>query len=150
MEFEEIILLPPAVALPLDITKFVSGWTQGVPQSLMEFYTLSRRLRQQLDRLPARGAEVPADWIPQSTEWSQEVVKILRDMHRITVKLLAARPVDLRGNFHPVEEYESDIGSTIDEFERILRHVKAEDTAQIVRALERVRKIYMFFQIMKR
>lgn len=152
LELEEIALLPPAVTLPLDITKFISRWTLGVPKSLMEFYALSRRLRQQLNRLPPGTEEIPEDWIPQSIKWSQEVLEILEDMHKIAHQLLANKPADLRGNFHPIEEYQSDIASTIDKFKKILRplrHVKIDDTTETAKALGSIRKIYLFSQIIK-
>lgn len=150
LELEEITLLPPAITLPLDITKFTSNWTLGVPQSLMEFYALSKQLRQQLNRLPAKNAEAPANWISQGTIWSQEVAAILKDMHKITQTLLVARPLDLRGNMHPVEEYGADIASSIEEFEKIvepLRRAKAENTAQITKSVERIRNMYLFLRL---
>lgn len=153
VEFEETTLLPPAVILPLDITKFISDWTLGVPQPLMDFYALSKQLRQQLNRLPAKNAEVPADWIAQGTAWAQEVAAILNDMHNITQTLLATKPADLRGNMHPVEEYAADIASTIEEFEKIvgpLRRAKAENTAQIAKSVESIRNMYLFLKIAKR
>lgn len=153
LEFEEeVFLLPPAVTLPLDITKFISRWTLGIPKSLMEFYLLSRQLRQQLDRLPSRTEEIPEDWILQSTKWSQKVLEILEDMHDVSHRLLANKPADLRGNIHPIEEYQSDISSTIDKFEKILRplqHAKIDDKTEIAETLEGIRKIYLFSQIMK-
>lgn len=150
LEFEEVVLLPPAVTLPLDITKFISRWTLGVPKSLIEFYVLSRQLRQQLDRLPSRTEQIPEDWILQSTKWSQEVLKILKDMHQVAHRLLANKPADLHGNFHPIEEYQSDIASTIDKFEKILgllQHAKIDDTTEIAKTLKSIRKIYLFSQI---
>lgn len=152
IELEEVALLPPEVTLPLDITKFISRWTLGVPKSLMEFYALSRQLRQQLNHLPPKTEELPEDWILQSTKWSQEVLKILEDMHKIAHQLLDNKPADLRGNFHPIEEYQTDIASTIDKFEKILRplrHAKIDDTTEIAKTLRSIRKIYLFSQIIK-
>lgn len=152
LEFEEIYLLPPTVPLPLDITKFISGWALGVPKSLMEFYALSRQLRQQLDHLPSTNEEIPEDWISQGTEWSQEVIKILEDMYKIAHWLLETRPADLHGNLHPIEEYKSDIAATTDEFKkilRLLRHTKPDDTTQITEALKAIRGIYLFLQMLK-
>lgn len=148
-ETEEITLLPPTVTLPLDITKFISGWTQsgGVPPSLVEFYTLSSRLHQHLGCLPARDADIAEYWVSQNATWSREVAEILEDMRKITHRLLITRPVDLRGNFHPIEEYESDIASTLQGVQRILgplRRSKTKNEARIAKALVDIRKIYMF------
>lgn len=119
----------------------------------MEFYALSKQLRQQLNRLPAKNAEVPADWIAQGTAWAQEVAAILSNMYKITQTLLATRPADLRGNMHPVEEYAADVASAIEEFEKIvgmLRRAEAGDTAQIAKSVESIRNMYLFFEIVKR
>lgn len=147
VEVEEFTLLPPEVTLPLDITKFISRWKQGVPQSLLGFYVLSRQLHQQFNRLPVKDTKIPEDWVPQSTEWAQETLQILDDMHKVTQKLTKTRPADLYGNFHAVEEYTTDIASTIDEFVEILRPLqcaKTKNTALIRKALNDIRRIYMF------
>lgn len=151
LTIEEVTLLPPDITLPLDITRLIFEWTQGVPKSLMGFYTLSMQLGQQLSLLPTKTAEIPEDWVSQSMGWSQGVLNILKQMHDMTGYLMATRPADLRGNFHPVEEYMSDIATTRDEFVKILRPLQSatpQDTEKFEKALVDIRGVCMFQRIL--
>lgn len=139
-------LQPPNVILPLDITRLVPDFTQGVPPSLTRFHALSNQLSHHLSLLPLKDAYIPADWLEASKEWSQAVIRVLKEMYKITQELESKKPAELKGSYHAIEEYRGDIATTLQEFERLVRDLRGvgnEDMASARKTVEGIRGIYM-------
>ncbi|RPA99459.1 hypothetical protein L873DRAFT_1843571 [Choiromyces venosus 120613-1] len=159
----DITYRSPPVPLPLDLLAYLQSVATSSThyfRSLKNFDSLASTLAFYIGLLPpdvslnekaqTETEELDQKWIKQATDWAAKILRILDEMQTCLEMLQKNKPDDLKGNYHPLEEWEGEVVAAAKALKLVAARFETEvkgknkvtrSGARVTKVLEQVKSI---------